>query len=190
MQAEFIACAVTVRDFPREGMPEIVIAGRSNVGKSSLINRLAGRKGIARTSSTPGKTRSINFYRFDDSFHLVDLPGYGYARAGKAINRKWSRLIEQYFRDRSTIRLVIHLVDSRIEPTSLDLELEAWLDELKMPSLVVATKADKLSGNKRAVQQRVISAAFHGAPVIMASALNGIGCKELWMRVVETARGR
>ncbi len=190
MQAEFIACAVTDKDFPRGEMPEVVLAGRSNVGKSSLINRLAGRKSIARTSSTPGKTQSINFYRFDNSLHLVDLPGYGYAKAGKATSRKWSRLIEQYFRVRSTIRLVIHLVDARLEPTKLDQELEDWLDELKVPSLIVATKADKLSGNRKAVQHRVISAAFNGEPVIMASAVSGIGCNELWKRVVETTRGR
>ncbi len=190
MQAEFIACAVTNEDFPREGVPEIVLAGRSNVGKSSLINRLAGRKRIARTSSTPGKTQSINFYRFEDSFRLVDLPGYGYARARKAARHKWSRLIEQYFRARSTIQLVIHLVDARLEPTKLDLELEQWLNELGLPRLIVATKADKLSGNGRAVQQRLISAAFHGEPVIMASAVTGIGCTELWKRVVESTRGK
>jgi GTP-binding protein len=190
MQAEFIACAVTEQNFPHEGIPEIVIAGRSNVGKSSLINRLAGKKGIARTSSTPGKTQSINFYRFDGDFCLVDLPGYGYAKAGKAASRKWSRLIEQYFRVRSTVRLVIHLVDSRHGPTKLDLQLEEWLNELRMPRLIVATKADKLSGNEKAVQQRVISAAFHGEPVILASAVTGIGCKELWNRVVEAARSR
>ena len=190
MLAEFIACAVTDQDFPREEMPEIVLAGRSNVGKSSLINQLAGRKGIARTSSTPGKTQSSNFYRFSGSFHLVDLPGYGYAKAGRVASRKWSILIEQYFRARSTIRLVVHLVDARLGPTNLDLELEQWLDGLKMPRLIVATKADKLSGNEKAVQQRVISAAFHGEPVIMASALTGIGCKEIWKRVVETTRGR
>lgn len=190
MQAEFIACAVTEHDFPCEGIPEIVLAGRSNVGKSSLINQLAGRTGIARTSSTPGKTQSINFYRFDGSFFLVDLPGFGYAKAGRAASRKWSRLIEQYFRVRSTIRLVIHLVDARLEPTELDLKLEGWLNELRMPRLIVATKADKLSGNEKTVQQRVISAAFHGEPVIMASAITGIGCKELWKRVVETTQGK
>lgn len=190
MKAEFAACAVTERDFPLEGIPEVVIAGRSNVGKSSLINKLAGQKGLARTSSTPGKTQSINFYRFGGAFYLVDLPGFGYARAGKAVSRKWSRLIEQYFRVRSTIRLLIHLVDSRLEPTSLDLELQEWLNELRMPRLVVATKADKLSGNKKAVQQRVISAAFHGEPVIMGSAVTGIGCKEIWSRVVEATQGR
>jgi len=145
---------------------------------------------MARTSSTPGKTQSINFYRFDGVFCLVDLPGFGYAKVGKTASRKWSRLIEQYFRVRSTIRLVIHLVDSRRGPTELDLQLEEWLNELRMPRLIVATKADKLSGNEKAVQQRVISAAFHGEPVILASAVTGIGCKELWNRVVEAARSR
>ena len=190
MQAEFTACAVTEKDFPPEGIPEIVLAGRSNVGKSSLINRLAGKKGLARTSATPGKTQSINFYRFDGDFFIVDLPGFGYAKAAKSAKRKWSRLIEQYFRIRSTIRLVIHLVDARLEPTRPDLELEEWLNELKMPRLVVATKADKLSGNEKAVQQRTISAAFHAEPVIMASAITGIGCSEIWKAVVETTRGR
>jgi len=190
MKAEFSACAVTERDFPREGIPEIVLAGRSNVGKSSLINRLAGRKGLARTSTTPGKTQSLNFYEFGGAFYLVDLPGFGYAKAGKSVSRRWSRLIDQYFRVRSAIRLVIHLVDSRMEPTRLDLELERWLYELKLPRLVVATKSDKLSGNEKAVQQRVISAAFHGEPVIMASSVTGIGCNEIWIRVVEATQRR
>jgi GTP-binding protein len=190
MKAEFAACAVTERDFPRETIPEIVIAGRSNVGKSSLINRLAGQKGLARTSSTPGKTQSVNFYGFGGTFYLVDLPGYGYSKAGRAVSRRWSRLIDQYFRVRSAIRLVIHIVDSRLEPTRLDLELEGWLTKLSMPRLIVATKADKLSGNEKATQQRVISSAFHGEPVIMASAVTGIGCNEIWNRVVEAAHSR
>lgn len=190
MQAEFVACAVTESDFPPERMPEVVLAGRSNVGKSSLINQLAGRKGLARTSSTPGKTQSINFYRFDGAFLLVDLPGFGYSRAGKAASRKWSRLIENYFRVRSTIHLVVHLVDSRMEPTGLDVKLEEWLGELKMPRLIVATKADKLSSNERATQQRVITAAFHGEPVILASAVTGIGCKELRKRMVDAIQCR
>jgi GTP-binding protein len=190
MKAEFAACAVTERDFPREGTPEIVLAGRSNVGKSSLINRLAGQKGLARTSSTPGKTQSVNFYGFGGAFYLVDLPGYGYAKAGKAASRKWSRLIDQYFRVRPAIRLVIHIVDSRLEPTRLDLELERWLDELRIPRLIVAAKADKLSGNEKAVQQRLLSTAFHGETVIMASSVTGVGCNEIWNRVVEATQRR
>ena len=179
IQAEFVASAFTEREFPREGIPEVVLAGRSNVGKSSLINRLAGKKNLARTSSTPGKTQSINFYRFAQSFYLVDLPGFGYTSAGKASSRKWKQLVEQYFRDRPTIVLVIQLVDARMPPTVLDLELAEWLDRLSIPRLVVATKSDKLSGNARAAQARTISDAFGGNPVILCSAVTGIGCKEI-----------
>ncbi len=185
MQVEFVASAFTVRDFPRESIPEVVLAGRSNVGKSSLINRLANVKGIARTSSTPGKTRSINFYKFDRTFFLVDLPGFGYARVDKGATIEWKRLIENYFRDRSSVSLVIHLVDSRIPPTKLDMALTDWMEFLEAPRLIVATKADKLSGNKKAAQQRAISNAFGGKPVVLASAVTGIGCKEIWKRVVE-----
>jgi len=185
MQAEFVASAFTECEFPRETHPEVVLAGRSNVGKSSLINRLAGSKCLARTSSTPGKTRSINFYRFGRDFYLVDLPGFGYARAEKGATVGWKRLVEKYFRDRQSVVLVVHLVDARIPPTRLDMELTEWMKFLEMPQLVVATKADKLSGNEKVVQQRVISSAFGGKPVILASAVTGIGCREIWKRVIE-----
>jgi GTP-binding protein len=183
--AEFIVSAFAERDFPREGIPEVVIAGRSNVGKSSLINRLAGKKGLARISSTPGKTQSINFYRFERSFFLVDLPGFGYATAGKAESQKWKRLVEQYFRGRQTITLVIQLVDARMTPTRLDLELAEWLNHENIRRLVVATKADKLSGNARVVQSRLISNTLGGQPVILSSAVTGTGCNEIWKWVIE-----
>lgn len=182
-EAEFIVSAYASSDFPREGIPEIALAGRSNVGKSSLINRLAGIKNLARTSSTPGKTQSINFYRFQSSLFLVDLPGYGFSKAGKAKSRQWKHLIEQYFTNRPEIALVMHLVDARLPPTALDLELAAWIRHRGIPRIVVATKADKLSGNKRAVQQRVISGTFDQAPVILFSAVTGMGGKEIWNRV-------
>ena len=185
MQAEFVVSAFAERDFPRETIPEVVLAGRSNVGKSSLINRLAGNKRLARTSSTPGKTRSINFYRFGRAFYLVDLPGFGYARVEKGAIAGWKRLIEKYFRDRPSVVLVVHIVDVRITPTKLDIELAEWMDFLGLPQLVVATKADKLSGNEKVAQQRVISSAFEGKPVILASAVSGIGCNEIWKRVTE-----
>ncbi len=188
IHSEFVISAFSERDFPREGIPEVVIAGRSNVGKSSLINRLAGNKSLARTSATPGKTQSINFYRFEGVFFLVDLPGFGYAKAGKAESRKWKRLIEQYFRDRPTILLVIQLVDARMSPTLLDLDLAEWLDHLNIPRMIVATKADKLSGNEKAPQSRVISNALGGKPVILSSAVTGTGCTEIWKRVTETVR--
>ncbi len=185
IRAEFVVSAFTEREFPREGIPEVVLAGRSNVGKSSLINRLAGNRNLARTSSTPGKTRSINFYRFERSLFLVDLPGFGYARAERGASRRWKQLVEQYFRDRPAIVLVIQLVDARMLPTALDLELAEWLDHLNIPRLVVAAKADKLSGNAMVAQARAISDAFGGKPVILSSALTGIGCKEIWKYATE-----
>ncbi len=164
-----------------------MLAGRSNVGKSSLINKLAGKKGIARTSSSPGKTRSINFYRCRNSFLLVDLPGFGYAK-GKSGSREWKKLVEQYFARGPAVALVIHLVDSRMPPTALDVQFAEWLESLEIPRLVVATKADKLSGNQRVVQLRAISEVFPEEPVIFASAVTGMGCKEIWNRVVEAAQ--
>lgn len=160
------------------------------MGKSSLINRLVGQKKLARTSATPGKTQSINFYRLNGAFFFVDLPGYGYAKASKESSRKWRRLVEQYIRNRPNIVMVIQLVDSRIPPTHLDLELAEWLDTLHLPRMIVATKVDKLSGNEKTVQLRTLSSAFGGAPVALASALTGIGCKEIWKRVEETTSSK
>jgi len=189
-QAEFIISAVTERDFPRDGIPEMVFAGRSNAGKSSLINQLAGDKKLARTSGMPGKTQSINFYRFNRSFYFVDLPGYGYTKIGKAESRQWKDLIELYFRDRPAIALVVQLVDARMPPTKLDLELAQWLNSLEIPRLIVATKADKLSKNQQVAQLSRISDAFGAGPVIFSSSVSGIGCKEIWRRVTEAARNK
>jgi GTP-binding protein len=185
IQAEFIISAVSTSDFPREGIPEIVFAGRSNVGKSSIINRLVGKAKLAKTSSTPGKTQSINFYRIDNARHFVDLPGYGYAKAGKAAVEQWKRLIEQYFEKRSTIVLVIQLVDSRMPPTSLDLRLSEWLAKLKLPRMIVATKSDKLSNNQRNSSMRVLASSFGVQSVVMSSAETGAGCKEIWKQVLQ-----
>lgn len=168
----------------------MVFAGRSNAGKSSLINRLAGAKKLARTSAMPGKTQCINFYRLDRSFYFVDLPGYGYTKIGKAASRQWQHLIERYFRDRPAIALVIQLVDARMPPTKLDLELAQWLNSLGIPRLTVATKADKLSKSQQIYQQHGISAAFGGGPIIFASSVSGAGCKEIWTRAIEAARNK
>ncbi len=184
LEAEFVRSAVSKNDFPREGIPEVVFAGRSNVGKSSLINRLAGDEKLARTSSTPGKTRSVNFYRINRAFFFVDLPGYGYAKAGKITVRQWKELIEQYFTQRPQIVLAIQLVDARISPAKLDLQLSEWLDELGIPRMIVATKSDKLSNNQQVSQLRLFSNSFGGQAVVMSSAKTGMGCKEVWARVL------
>jgi GTP-binding protein len=188
LEAEFIVSAFSERDFPRPDIPEIVLAGRSNVGKSSLINRLTGQQGLARTSSTPGKTQSINFYRVNRTLYLVDLPGFGYAKVSKSAARHWRNLVEQYFRERPAIALVLQLVDSRIPPTRLDMELSEWLAHLGIARMVVATKADKLSGNERARLMRSLSEAFGRGPVIISSAVTGIGCREIWNRVADATR--
>lgn len=186
-RAEFLSSAFTEREFPQAGIPEIVIAGRSNVGKSSLINRLVGIKGLARTSATPGKTRSINFYRCNHAFFLVDLPGFGYAK-GKDGSKEWKRLVESYFTRSAGIALVIHLVDARMPPTALDIQFAKWVEHLQFPRLVIATKGDKLSGNQRATQLRSICEVFAEVPVIISSAVTGMGCKETWNRVVKAAQ--
>jgi len=185
IQADFVISAVSEQDFPQEGIPEVVFTGRSNVGKSSLINKLTGNVKLARTSSTPGKTQSINFYRISNSFFFVDLPGFGYAKTGKAAIHQWKQLIERYFHTRSTIVLAIQLIDSRMPPTELDLQLASWMDELNMPRLAVATKSDKLSNNQKMSQLRVISEALGEPSIVMSSAETGIGCKEIWKQVME-----
>jgi len=185
IHSEFVTSAVSETDFPVPGIPEVVFAGRSNAGKSSLINRLTGNRGLARTSSTPGKTQSVNFYRINGSFYFVDLPGYGYAKAAKSEIRQWRALIEGYFLRRSVIALAIHLVDSRMPPTDMDLQLSEWLAGLGVPRLVVATKSDKLSNNQKGAQLRAISGSLQECPVVMASAETGTGSKEIWRRVLE-----
>jgi GTP-binding protein len=185
VQTEFVVSAVSQSDFPREGIPEVVFAGRSNVGKSSLINRLTGNARLARTSATPGKTQTINFFRINGNVFFVDLPGYGYAKAGKQTVQQWKRLVEQYFQNRPAIVLVIQLVDSRMPPTDLDHRLFEWLERLNLPHLLVATKSDKLSNNQRSASTRVISNSLGGQSVVMSSAATGTGCKEIWKRVLQ-----
>ena len=185
VQADFVKSAISDEDFPREKIPEVVFAGRSNVGKSSLINALAGSKKLARTSATPGKTQYINFYRINQAFFFVDLPGFGYAKAGKSAILRWKGLIERYFRKRSAIALVIHLVDSRIPPTKMDIQLADWLEKLALPCMLVATKSDKLSNNQKGLQARMLSDFLGKQTILMSSAKTGAGCKEIWERVLQ-----
>ncbi|NLA27458.1 MAG: YihA family ribosome biogenesis GTP-binding protein, partial [Firmicutes bacterium] len=143
------ACLETVayreKDLPPGVLPEIAFLGRSNVGKSSLINRLLGRKKLAYTSSTPGKTRALYFYLINDSFYFVDLPGYGYAKAGKEEQRAWAALIERYLEHRGPLCGSVHIVDCRHRPTADDLTMARWLRFHRLPTITVASKSDKLS---------------------------------------------
>src|SRR6266478_6280328 len=146
--AEFLKSALKEVDWPRDNLREIAFLGRSNVGKSSLINSLLGVRGLARTSSTPGRTQSLNFYLINQQFRFVDLPGYGYARAPKTLKAEWSKAAEDYLALREQLVLSIHIVDSRHEPSKQDLQLHEWLQHHQRPHLIVATKADKLSNNE------------------------------------------
>ncbi|MBC8144184.1 MAG: YihA family ribosome biogenesis GTP-binding protein [bacterium] len=143
--AEFLTGAARPAQFPRGEFPEIAFVGRSNVGKSSLLNSLTSRKSLAKTSGTPGKTRQINFFRINAALTFVDLPGYGYAKVSKDERDAWSRLIESYLTNREQLKLVVALSDIRHEPTALDLNLFTWLDETDLPFIVVLTKYDKVS---------------------------------------------
>ena len=143
--AEFVISAAAPAQFPRAPIPEVAFAGRSNVGKSSLLNSLVNRKALAKTSGTPGKTQQINFFKINDRSHFVDLPGYGYAKVSKTEREAWVRLIEAYLRNRDQLRLVVALSDIRHEPTALDLDLFEWLEAVGRPFIVVLTKHDKVS---------------------------------------------
>ncbi|MDZ7268871.1 MAG: ribosome biogenesis GTP-binding protein YihA/YsxC [candidate division KSB1 bacterium] len=197
--AEFVISAAQPAQFPRDDLPQIAFCGRSNVGKSSLINSLVGRRNLAHTSSTPGKTRQLNFYRLLPAgtkakpFYFVDLPGYGYAKVSHAERESWRRLIEGYFKQTRTLCAAVALLDCRHGALASDQELLQWLAALQVPVIVAATKADKLSNNQRTVQQRELAAAL--APmavqqVLLYSAVTHFGRKELWQALAQTLPGR
>ena len=145
LSAEFVCSIVQPSQCPKEELPEIAFIGRSNVGKSSLINGLLRQKGLARTSSTPGRTQQINFFRINQRFFFVDLPGYGYAKVPQALKESWRSLTENYFRGRKQLAHCVLIVDSRVGPTELDLEQAAWFRRNLLPFFIVSTKSDKLS---------------------------------------------
>ncbi len=183
--------AAAPAQFPRDGLPEVAFAGRSNVGKSSLLNRLVGRKGLAVTSKTPGRTRLINFFRINGEAYFVDLPGYGYAAAPKNLRETWGELVEGYLRGRAELRGVIFLLDIRHDPTDRDLEMRGLLDEASLPWIAVLTKADKVSRNERGRQiGRLAKALSLPDPglAIPFSATTGEGARELWSAITEHLR--
>lgn len=152
-KSDIVAVAVKPAQYPPDDMAEIAFAGRSNVGKSSLLNLLTGRKKLAKVSSSPGKTRTINFYLINDSFRIVDLPGYGYAEVSKSISANWGDMMEQYFDARQGLLKVVQLVDIRHEPTKQDIQMYDYLRHYGLDGIVVATKADKVS--KRELQKNI-----------------------------------
>ncbi len=179
--ASFEMAAGTSSQLPSSIMPEVAFSGRSNVGKSSLINRLVNRKALARTSATPGKTATINFYRLD-TLRMVDLPGYGYAKVSDNERRRWSELIEGYFDDDRDLRLVIQLWDMRHDPSKDDYQMLEYMVEREIPFIIVLTKSDKLNKTERVKRldsfNRILSD-LEGITVIPFSAVNGEGAEEI-----------
>jgi GTP-binding protein len=184
--AEFLKSAFQESDWPGEQKPEIAFMGRSNVGKSSVINSLLNSRGLARTSNTPGRTQSLNFFDINNSFRFVDLPGFGYARVPKSLRSGWGEMVTSYLAKRQQLVLSIQLVDSRHEPTKLDLQLHEWLAHSAKPRLIVATKSDKLSNNDLKTSLERARRVFKTATVIAFSAKSGNGRNELW-RTIENA---
>ena len=155
-KSELEAVAVKASQYPPEDIPEIAFAGRSNVGKSSLLNLITGRKSLARVSGSPGKTRTINFYRCNDEFRIVDLPGYGFAKVSRSESEKWGAMIEGYLENRSTLLKVVQLVDIRHKPSAQDVQMYEYLKYYGLDGIVAATKADKIGSNERAKAQKLI----------------------------------
>lgn len=184
--AEFVKSAFTENDWPFTHLPEIAFMGRSNVGKSSLINSLLGVRGLARTSSTPGRTQSLNYFLLNGRFYFVDLPGFGYARVPKALKSSWGEMVSSYLAKRQQLVLSVHIVDSRHAPTKLDLQLREWLEHSAKPRLIVATKSDKLSNNELKQTLGRIERVFPAERVIAYSAKTGRGRNEVWQEI-ETA---
>ena len=167
-KAEFLTSAVNAKGYPDHDLKEIALVGRSNVGKSSLINTLVGRRKFARTSNQPGRTQTINFYQVD-TLCLVDLPGYGYAKVPAGVREKWGPMIENYLSSRSNLIGILHLVDVRHKPTADDQTMNSWLREMDMPYVLIATKADKISRGKYGRHVKVIREALGIEPVLFSA---------------------
>ena len=180
---EFIKSAFEKSHWTADGRPEVAFLGRSNVGKSSLINSLLLRKGLARTSNTPGRTQSVNFFLINESFYFADLPGYGYARVSKSTRADWGQMAEEYLSERRELALCIQLVDVRHPPTGLDIQLNEWLEFNGKPHLIVATKADKISKNELIKSLRTIGDVLNGAGVLPFSAKSRQGSDAIWAAI-------
>jgi GTP-binding protein len=186
LSAEFVLSAKEPAHYPPASLPEIGFAGRSNVGKSSLINTLLKRKCLARTSNTPGRTQEINFFSVNNRLYFIDLPGYGYAKVPEAIRKHWGPMIETYLSERETLRLVVLILDVRRDPSEEDLQLIGWLQFYRLPFLIVLTKIDKVSRNQVGQRQRRIGEDLglsSTTPMISFSAKTGEGRDLIWREI-------
>jgi GTP-binding protein len=173
--ARFVKSATRPDDFPRDQRPEIAFCGRSNIGKSSLLNKLTEAQGLARTSSSPGRTQTVNFFIINERIYFVDLPGYGYAKVSKSVKEGWGPMVEEYLQNREQLKLVLMLVDSRIPPRDSDVTMKQWLDHHRIPNKVILTKSDKLSNNELVQALRRGAETLNTKEIIAFSAVTGAG---------------
>ena len=192
MEIRLVASALKPEQYPKRLLPEVAFAGRSNVGKSSLLNTLWGKRGFAKVSSTPGKTRTINFYEVENSYYFADLPGYGYAKVPLIMRKHWAKAIEEYFCTRENLRAVVLIMDTTLGPTELDVVMINWLKAIRpeLPLIPVLTKADKAS-------QKEISSALNRSKklpfkmeLILFSAKTGQGKDKLWKVLLQLLQGK
>jgi GTP-binding protein len=189
--AEFIKSAVWPPQYPQATLPEIAFVGRSNVGKSSLINTLVGRKNLAKTSNTPGRTQLINFFAINEKVSFVDLPGYGFAKVAQSVKKDWGDMIEAYLRERLNLALVVFILDIRRDPSVDDLALRDWLEHYRIPYVYILTKVDKLSNNQAIAQKRAIEKSLRvsaGNKLILFSAITQKGKSDIWQFIEEHLR--
>lgn len=192
LTARFVKSAMKPDQYPKDRLPEVAFVGRSNVGKSSLLNALLNRKGLAKISATPGKTQTVNFFLINEKVYFVDLPGYGFAKVPVSVKEEWGRVMTQYLMARDTLKLVVALVDARHKPSELDQEMIALLEDAEVPTLIVGTKIDKL---KRAERKKNISAIREtlgldeDAVIQPFSSVTREGVKPLWSIIDEVALG-
>lgn len=186
--SEFVISAVRPNQYPEDGLPEIALAGRSNVGKSSLINKLLQRKNLARTSSQPGKTQQLNYYRVNQDLYLVDFPGYGYAKVSKTQREQFGVMIETYLQEREQLALQLLVIDIRHEPSKDDVLMYGWLKHYEIPTCIVATKADKIPRSKWDKHLKIIKQALgadKSVPVVLFSSETGLGREQLWETILQ-----
>ena len=184
ISAEFLLSAKSPKDYPQPGKPEVAFLGRSNVGKSSLINALLHRKSLARTSSTPGRTRALNFFLINKRFLFVDPPGYGYAKVSRMEKREWDPMVRSYFKDHPDRITVVLIMDARHEPTQRDIQTRDWLEFYGLHYLVVATKIDKVKKSQLDSRRKALNAAFDTKPpLFFFSAMDSTGQKEVWNQI-------
>jgi GTP-binding protein len=188
VSAEFVTSAFKPRGYPPETLPEIAFAGKSNVGKSSLINTLVNQRKLARTSSTPGRTQSLNFFSINQKLYFVDLPGYGFAQVPVEIKKQWKPMVETYLSSRKNLKLVVVILDCRREPSQEDRDLVEWLRVYTIPALVVFTKTDKIPFGQRNKQKFLIKKMLEleDDQMVFFSAVTGEGKDDLWKKIRAT----